>query len=280
MFCSNCGNKLPDGAKFCNSCGVAIINNTESKEGRKTSYDGEICKCPNCGDTIDAYETVCETCGYELRGRKTVSVVHELAMKLEQTNDFRKKEELIRTFYIPNTKEDIIEFFILATTNIEVGGRDMKAWIAKLEQAYQKAELSLSDTPEFEKLKVLYKKAIGKSKFNKTFGFLGNVGSFFTSKYVWIVVGALCFYLFFLGPFSYFSIQEQKHEDHVAYLETLVVEVEELIEDGEYEAARIKASQIVDDVNWSSESEEKWDNVRETLLDTIDRKEKESKGKK
>lgn len=70
MFCSNCGNKLPDGAKFCNSCGSAIVNNTETKEGRKTSYDGEICKCPNCGDTIDAYETVCEACGYELRIRK------------------------------------------------------------------------------------------------------------------------------------------------------------------------------------------------------------------
>lgn len=278
MFCSNCGNKLIDNAKFCNACGTKIVK--DSVEERKTTYDGEIHKCPNCGDTIDAYETVCEACGYELRGRKAVSVVHELAMKLEQTNDFRKKEELIRTFYIPNTKEDILEFFILATSNIEVGGNDMKAWKAKLEQAYQKAELSLSGTPEFERLKVLYKKALGKSKFNKTFGFLRDIGDFFKSKYVWAVVGALCFYLFFFGPFSYFSIQEQKHEDHVAYLETLVVEVEELIDSGDYDTARIKASQIIDDTDWSSESEEKWDSVRETLLDTIDKKEKESKGKK
>lgn len=280
MYCSNCGNKLIDGAKFCNSCGVAVVDNTERKEERKTAYDGEIHKCPNCGDTIDAYETVCEACGYELRGRKAVSVVHELATKLENTDDVRKKEELIRNFYIPNTKEDIYEFFILATSNIKAGGSDMNAWIAKLEQAYQKAELSLNGTPEFERLKVLYKKALGKSKFNKTFGFFRSMGGFFKSKYVWPVIGVLCFYLFFLGPFSYFSIQEQKHEDHVAYLETLVVEVEELIENGDYEAARIKASQIIDDDDWSSESKEKWDSVRETILDTIDKKEKESKGKK
>ena len=274
MFCSNCGNKLIDNAKFCNACGTKIVK--ESAEERKNTYDGEIHKCPNCGDTIDAYETVCEACGFELRGRKAVSVVHELAMKLEQTNDFRKKEELIRTFYIPNTKEDILEFFILATSNIEVGGNDMKAWIAKLEQAYQKAELSLSGTPEFERLKLLYKKTQAKGRMNATFGVFKSIGECFKSTYTWIIIGLLCFYLFFFSPFGIRS----SHDKHIEHLEELTIEVNELIDSGDYDTARIKASQIIDDTDWSSESEEKWDNIRETLLDTIDKKEKESKGKK
>jgi len=168
MFCSNCGNKLIDNAKFCNACGTKVVN--ESTEERKTTYDGEIHKCPNCGDTIDAYETVCEACGYELRGRKAVSVVHELAMKLENTDDTKKKEELIRNFYIPNTKEDIYEFFILATSNIKVGSVDSKAWFAKLEQAYQKAQLTLGHTKEFEYFQTLYIKAERANKTNFIFG--------------------------------------------------------------------------------------------------------------
>lgn len=168
MFCSNCGNKLIDNARFCNACGTKVVN--ESTEERKTTYDGEIHKCPNCGDTIDAYETVCEACGYELRGRKAVSVVHELAMKLENIDDTKKKEELIRNFYIPNTKEDIYEFFILATSNIKVGSVDSKAWFAKLEQAYQKAQLTLGHTKEFEYFQTLYIKAERANKTNFIFG--------------------------------------------------------------------------------------------------------------
>ncbi|MDO5442552.1 MAG: zinc ribbon domain-containing protein [Bacteroidia bacterium] len=30
MFCSNCGNKLPDGAKFCDACGAAVEASAES----------------------------------------------------------------------------------------------------------------------------------------------------------------------------------------------------------------------------------------------------------
>ena len=106
-----------------------------------------------------------------------------------------KKDELIRTFYIPNTKEDIHEFFILAMSNIKVGGSNTNAWMVKLEQAYQKAELSFSGTPEFERLKDLYDKAQSMNRANKTVGFLKSVSKCFRSGYAWalliIVIGGL-----------------------------------------------------------------------------------------
>ena len=156
-FCINCGQELAEGAKFCANCGKAA-NNTSTNQ-RKTVYDGELHKCPNCGERLDSFVTICPACGYELRGARVTSVVNELAQKLESTESIEQKIDLIRNFYIPNTKEDIYEFFILATSNISAGGYDVEAWYAKLEQAYQKAKISFGNAPEFKYLSQLYSKA-------------------------------------------------------------------------------------------------------------------------
>lgn len=157
-FCINCGQELAEGAKFCANCGKAV-NADNSTAQRKTVYDGELHKCPNCGERLDSFVTICPACGYEVRGAKAASCVNELAQKLERSESIEQKIDLIRNFYIPNTKEDIYEFFILATSNISAGGYDVEAWYAKLEQAYQKARLSFGTAPEFKYLNQLYQKA-------------------------------------------------------------------------------------------------------------------------
>ena len=44
-FCMNCGNELPEGAKFCLECGTSVGTSEQKEEKRKTVYDGEIHKC-------------------------------------------------------------------------------------------------------------------------------------------------------------------------------------------------------------------------------------------
>lgn len=159
-FCINCGQELAEEAKFCANCGKAVgVAQNGVKEQRKTVYDGELHKCPNCGERLDSFVADCPACGYELRGAKMTSVVNELVQKLQRADTVEQKIDIIRNFGIPNTKEDIYEFFILATSNMSVDGYDTEAWYAKLEQAYQKAKLSFGNAPEFQYLDQLYNKA-------------------------------------------------------------------------------------------------------------------------
>lgn len=196
-FCINCGQELAEGAKFCSSCGKSANENNLTTE-RKTVYDGEIYKCPNCGDILDAYESVCETCGYERRGAKATNSVRELQTKLEELYSKRPQRKvhtiftqalsggqlsnvdeeivsLIKNFSIPNNKEDIMEFVILASSNIDIkvyGNVDGQryqmlnpsqreisdAWLAKFEQAYQKAQLMFGSSQEFMNIHLLFEK--------------------------------------------------------------------------------------------------------------------------
>lgn len=158
-FCINCGHALAKGARFCSSCGVAIEEPHTESEQRKSVYDGELHKCPNCAEMLNSFMSSCPSCGYELRGSMSKSRVDELANKLELAENAEQKISIIRNFYIPNTKEDIYEFVILATSNMNSYNYDYVAWDTKLEQAYQKATLSFGNTQEFQYIHQLYSKA-------------------------------------------------------------------------------------------------------------------------
>lgn len=195
-FCTECGHQLVEGAKFCYECG-AKVNAPSSPQAaqRRTVYDGEIHKCPNCGDIMNAYESVCKSCGYERRGTKATSSVQELARKLEAIEAQRlpkkatsiftqaftqghipktdeQKINLIQNFPIPNAKEDIMEFAVMAISNVDpdvFSTMSMSnpynnapkqaisnAWLSKFEQAYQKGRLMFGDSPELENMYSLY----------------------------------------------------------------------------------------------------------------------------
>ena len=175
-------------------------------------------KCPNCGEVMDSFLTVCHSCGYEIRDVRSASSARELAMKLENISaqkmpafvekksvmkmvfgkDFKEEDEaeealkrfesqknrekasLIINFSVPNTKEDIMEFMILAASNIDVkkGVDDdvTKAWISKLDQVYQRAEISMGGHPDFAQIKSIYDRKKKELKNKKIKGFLIGAG--------------------------------------------------------------------------------------------------------
>lgn len=217
-FCTNCGSPITVGAKFCSGCGSPIgvvdkkptetsssIPNTgnsaashveitrETYTERQHEYVGKVYKCPNCGNTVNISDAICDACGFHLSGKIAIHSARdfqEQLMRVEMKRQNRKigfwdqrevldatdKEviSLIKTYPIPNSIEDIIEFFHLAVANIDVnkskksvfntdgwdgGDRERaisNAWVGKLQSIYAKAELYFPNEPEFIKVKEVY----------------------------------------------------------------------------------------------------------------------------
>lgn len=276
-FCSNCGHQLAEGVNFCVKCGTKVnIEESSQDEVRKVAYDGEIHKCPNCGDILDAYESVCKACGYEQRGSRATSSVHELAVRLQQIEEARltsnnhsrfgqsseidqQKINLIRSFVIPNTKEDILEFAVLAASNVDTSAYDdsygilstlqngrrkavSDAWLAKLKQAYQKAKLVFVGDPRISEIESLYEttnKAIKRVK--------GRVW-----KILGIVFGALFAFFMLVGIIAISSTEnDQKAEN--ARLEAIEIQVQEALQAEDYTLALMHADRL-----YFGENEEKY----------------------
>lgn len=78
--------------------------------------------CPNCGKQVPPLTLKCD-CGFEFTSNKAVSSIQLLSDKLNAANDIRDKKEqllkqidLITTFPVPNTKEDINEFLSMSVS--------------------------------------------------------------------------------------------------------------------------------------------------------------------
>lgn len=85
-FCTNCGQELAEGAKFCASCGKALDSNSTYQ--RKTVYDGVIHKCPNCGEVLSSFLANCPACGFEFNSKKVNSSLKEF---IEEINECDRK---------------------------------------------------------------------------------------------------------------------------------------------------------------------------------------------
>lgn len=198
LFCSNCGKQLEDDAKFCSGCGKVVNSNTSTESKRKVEYKGTIHKCPNCGEILDAFTVKCPSCDYEIRDASVTESVKDFSYKLENARNDKDKASIIRHFPIPNDKEDIWEFLILAATNVDgkIDSEISDAWLVKLEQVMRKAKILFDDDESIkvekqyaEILKKLNKEKTIKNarKFGATVAELVPVLPQFISIFVWIL---------------------------------------------------------------------------------------------
>ncbi len=206
-FCSKCGKELNPNAQFCSACGTAVgYDNTERKtqyDGgvHKCPNCGGILdayeiRCEDCGwerrnieaanstkklveqlNEIDAEqlplkeETETKSVMKFIFGRdfkKSNSNLYIQRKEEFEKNKTQRKANLIRMFPIPNTKEDILEFLQLASSQVSGKSKSkdevFQAWKIKVTQCEQKAKLLLVEDKDFKNLQDLNNKTEEKKK--------------------------------------------------------------------------------------------------------------------
>lgn len=186
MFCNKCGNQLPDDALFCDVCGARVNRAETPKE--KTSNDGVAFKCPYCGEYLSSTDLKCPTCGKEIRGKEVTKSVKEFFDSIYSISDVDKLIFAIRTYPVPNGREDIIEFMFLASSSFDAKEYQNKkytnnvaeAWLSKIEQCHDKAHILFTDSDDLKIIDKQYKavknkiRSINKKQlFLSIFGFAG-----------------------------------------------------------------------------------------------------------
>ena len=156
LKCPNCGSPIGETTAICPDCGFRIT-------GRSAVSSVQV-----FSEQLMAIEAS--------RKKEGLTEIFGLAVN---TAD-QKKLSLVRSFPIPNTVDDIFEFMLLAVTNIDVGlskntmmnryqggvksGESSvtmpktisDAWVSKMKQAYQKAEVAFPNDPAFSSLQKIY----------------------------------------------------------------------------------------------------------------------------
>lgn len=154
---------------------------------KKSDKEGDLKKCPSCGAPVQSFSTKCSDCGHEFRNIQSNSSISSLFEKIQKidedsSNDksggllgelfdsqkmkrVEQKISLISSFPIPNTREDLLEFLVMAAPQAkvkstsffgklstpQVGSSNWMsdgpkwAWAEKCEQVIMKARFSMKD---------------------------------------------------------------------------------------------------------------------------------------
>ncbi len=174
MYCTNCGKRLANGAKFCDGCGTKTQSEVvlETSNHKKTTVEGNIHKCPSCGEIISHDVLVCPSCNHEIRGRAVSSFLQAFFGKVSLETDEKIKIELVKTFPVPNNREDIIELMLLASSNFDAryyatnkeADSLAGAWLSKIDNCYKKGKLMFTSQADLNAIESIYNEVHAKTK--------------------------------------------------------------------------------------------------------------------
>ena len=82
-YCTNCGQKVPRGAKYCPKCGESL-SNLKDETSSTVKREHDMRKCKACGAVLPSFTAVCPECGTEIRNTSNSESVQMFMEKLHQ----------------------------------------------------------------------------------------------------------------------------------------------------------------------------------------------------
>ena len=221
-------------------------------------------RCPACGAPVDPLALKCPECGYvfshELESSKAIREEFQaLQTSLAQAQKPEKKAAIISAFSTPATVDGLLNMLVYAYSNFErCNGLDdekvSSAWLGKAKQAYQTLKIKANaDKDILSKIKgyafLEDTKTIPKVKISKT-------SKRKRSIFRWCIILGILFIAIYLFLLVVSNMDEPNSSDVVIRQEVI-----ELIQQGKYDQARVKAA----------ESEYSWE--RRELMEMIEKEE-------
>lgn len=216
LFCQSCGAKSKRKKTQVSNKEVELEedNEEDTQKSSKTKEEASY-KCPNCGSSLESYTSNCPYCHTEIRNVKSSEAMEKFSKGLEKirskempkydgkesllkrtigvdlSKDVKAREEFednfknrmneeiadyINNYPVPNSKEDLVEFMILVTSNVNSKNDNpdviKKAWESKMEQVYKKSKITLKNQSDIKIIDDLYnskKKELKSNKVDKCF---------------------------------------------------------------------------------------------------------------
>ena len=176
--CKNCGKILIKDANFCPNCGKPF--GTGKLEEKKNKEIQKRYSCIHCGAEYGSFSCVCPICKKEqtgtIKSEIVLDLIHSLS-KAEDRSSYESKEEIIRSFVLPENKEDLFYFIDYASRCVDVNVLTAKnarkaglnrteferqrmlslAWYQRLQEAYRKYKPLYEMAPDFYVVDRLYR---------------------------------------------------------------------------------------------------------------------------
>ena len=155
QYCPKCGNKIEEEDIFCKWCGMKVNDDIVNKNNSNVDM-----KCPYCGGLINIITGKCQSCGAEIIINSKSEDVDNLIKRIANAGSIEQKEEIIKMFPVPRQKRELLEFMLVAISNINNESYELadyeKIWISKFMQSYKIAKQFYETDAEFRQYKELF----------------------------------------------------------------------------------------------------------------------------